>query len=66
MREYGHRLHNIKVLSKEEVNRQGGYADAQVVWHEGPADWAVNLEIRPVLSVWAEAENEFTISFYDI
>lgn len=66
MKECGNKLQKIKVLSKEEVNRHGGYADAQVVWQEGPIDWAANLAIHTVSSVWAEAENEFTISFYDI
>jgi len=66
MKDYGHNLHGIKVLSKEEVDRRGGHADAQVVWQDGPFDWASNLAIHTISSVWAEAENEFTISFYDI
>jgi len=66
MKGYSNKLHGIKVLSKEDVNKHGGFADAQVVWHEGPLDWAAKVQMHNVSSVCAEVDNEYTISFYDI
>lgn len=60
------KLHGIKVLSKEEVNRHNGYADAQVIWHDGPEDWALNIKLLNVPGICAEVDNGYTISFYDI
>jgi hypothetical protein len=59
-------LNNLKVYSKEEVNKHGGYADAQVVWQEGPEDWTQRLSLVAVPGVHVEVEDEYTVSFYDI
>jgi hypothetical protein len=52
---------NFKRLIKEGYSK----ADAQVVWTDGPKDWATELEyIESSRNVYYIAENGHTVSFY--
>lgn len=65
-RAQGYKPKHIKIKTKEQIVK-GGYskADAQVVWAEGPDNWATELEYnQPTGNVYYIAENGHTVSFY--
>lgn len=58
----------IRVLSKQSVFNQtvNVYADAQVVWLEGPIDWAYTIVLTNFVGVCSEAHCGQVISFYEV
>jgi hypothetical protein len=58
---------SIIVKKKHTIIKEGfGKADAQVIWEDGPEDWAISFYIEnTALDVDCVAENSFTLSFYD-
>lgn len=58
---------NITVRKKHTIIKEGfGKADAQVVWEDGPEDWAICFYVSGItLGVDCVAENSYTLSFYD-
>lgn len=63
----GYDPHGIRVLDKQTVLTQGKYyADAQVLWHEGPAGWTAAVDLTLLPSVCVTIENDSTISYYDV
>lgn len=44
-KQLGYKPKTIKIRSKEQIIKSGlGKADAQVIWEEGPIDWAANIK----------------------
>lgn len=62
----GYHPNGIKILSKEDVDLSGRIADAQVRWNEGPINWAMGIELMSIPGVWAEVEDPYTVSFYEM
>jgi len=64
-REIGYNGKGIKIRNKEQIVRSGlGKADAQVVWEEGPKDWALEFALKNDTLVSRVAEDKDTVSFY--
>jgi len=55
----------IKVLNKQQIFDKGGRSNAQIVWTEGPEDWAYTTEPTVISSVYTEAHDGQTLSFYN-
>lgn len=64
-RQQGLHPNGVKILSKQETHANGKIADAQVTWSEGPINWTHELALS-VPGVWTEAEDPFTLSFYEM
>ncbi len=62
----GYKPKHIKIKTKEQVIKEGySKADAQVVWTDGPKNWANELEyIESNKHVYYIPENGHTVSFY--
>lgn len=58
----GIKIHNKKFLSSFGKNT----IDAQVSWHEGPIDWAYDIDLKPSFTVCTDIKDGYTISFYNI
>ena len=58
---------NIILRKKHTIIKDGfGKADAQIVWVDGPEDWAIYFYADGEnLGVDCVAENSYTLSFYD-
>jgi len=55
----------IRVRTKEEIIKQGlGKADAQVIWKDGPVDWALDIDFGSGSGVHYQANDGHTLSFY--
>lgn len=55
----------IKVLNKQQVFDRHETGDAQIVWLEGPEDWAYLNQPNVPKSVYTEAHNGQALSFYN-
>lgn len=66
-RTLGYNKHNIRVRTKAHIIKEGfSKADAQVIWEDGPEDWAADFYVtREQIGVDCIAENSYTLSFYD-
>lgn len=63
----GYNTKGIKVRKKDQIVKGGyGKADAQVIWEDGPEDWALSLTYNVIDSVYYEANDGVTVSFYDL
>lgn len=61
----GHNSRSIRVRSKEQIIKSGlTKADAQVVWEDGPKDWALEFAIKHDTAVSRITEGSDTVSFY--
>ena len=61
----GYDTKSIRIRNKEQIIRSGlGKADAQVVWEDGPKDWALEFALRCDTTVSRIAEDRDTVSFY--
>lgn len=61
----GYNYKGIKIRTKEQIIKDGlGKADAQVVWEDGPKNWALDLVLTTDLYVSTVAEAKDTVSFY--
>lgn len=61
----GYKPKRIKIRTKEQIVKGGfGKADAQVVWTDGPEDWALTLDYASASGVYYQAEDGHTVSFY--
>lgn len=62
----GGKTSNIYVRKKSQIVRTGfSKADAQVVWEDGPEDWATDFIMKEETGAVCIAENGYTLSFYD-
>lgn len=61
----GHNSKSIRIRNKEQIIRSGlGKADAQVVWEDGPKDWALEFAPENDMLVSSITEDKNTVSFY--
>jgi len=61
----GYNSKSIRIRNKEQIIRHGlGKADAQVIWEDGPKDWALEFALINDYDVSKIAEARNTVSFY--
>lgn len=61
----GYNGRSIKIRNKEQIVKGGlGKADAQVIWENGPTDWALEFAPQTSDAVSKIAEDSDTVSFY--
>ena len=62
----GYQYKGIKVLTKREAHERGHpVADSQILWEDGPEDWAYLVESQPVdPAVGSFVSTSDSISFY--
>jgi len=61
----GYNDKGIRIRNKEQVIKGGfGKADAQVIWEDGPKEWALELSPEDRRAVSTVAETDSTVSFY--
>jgi len=58
----------IKLIGKKELLERGHHhAMCQILWTEGPQDWAyMIMNDSHLTNVWVEAHNGTSLTFYNI
>jgi hypothetical protein len=63
-KQQGFKPKTIKIRTKEQIIKGGfGKSDAQVIWKEGPEDWATNISASLTNDIDYIVEKD-TVSFY--
>ena len=63
----GYNSRSIRIRTKQEIMREAHTkADAQIVWEDGPTDWAYEMKYGQVGTSYCSPENGNTVSFYSL
>jgi len=63
-KQQGYKPKTIRIRTKEQIIKGGfGKSDAQVIWKEGPEDWAANISASFANDIDYTVEED-TVSFY--
>jgi hypothetical protein len=57
----------VKIIDKKTLTESNvRHADCEIVWTEGPIDWADNIDLSPSLDVSIEAREGNRLTFYSL